>query len=77
MRSMPPKGAEVHPQASLSTDTIAQLIGRFMREPQTLATMAAAARSTGKPDATRLLAALTEAIASGRTAKDFREGARP
>ncbi|MEX0405124.1 undecaprenyldiphospho-muramoylpentapeptide beta-N-acetylglucosaminyltransferase [Aquibium sp. LZ166] len=70
-------GAEVHPQASLSTDTIAQLIGRFMREPQTLATMAAAARSTGKPDATRLLADLTEAIASGRTAKEFREGARP
>ncbi|APH72770.1 undecaprenyldiphospho-muramoylpentapeptide beta-N-acetylglucosaminyltransferase [Aquibium oceanicum] len=70
-------GAEVHPQASLSTETIAELVGRFMREPDRLASMAAAARSTGKPDATRLLADLAEAIASGRTAKEFKEGARP
>ncbi len=70
-------GAEVHPQAELSTETIAGLIQRFMDDPDRLSSMAAAAKSAGKPDATRLLADLAEAIASGRTPREFTEGARP
>jgi UDP-N-acetylglucosamine--N-acetylmuramyl-(pentapeptide) pyrophosphoryl-undecaprenol N-acetylglucosamine transferase len=44
-----------------------------MNDPHKLAAMAAAAKSAGKPDATRLLADLTEAIASGRTVAEFRK----
>ncbi|RUW78799.1 UDP-N-acetylglucosamine--N-acetylmuramyl-(pentapeptide) pyrophosphoryl-undecaprenol N-acetylglucosamine transferase, partial [Mesorhizobium sp. M1E.F.Ca.ET.063.01.1.1] len=40
--------------------------------PGRLTAMAAAARSSGKPDAARLLADLTEAIASGKTVSDYR-----
>ena len=36
--------------------------------------MAKAAKSAGKPDAARLLANLTEAIASGKTIAEFRKG---
>jgi UDP-N-acetylglucosamine--N-acetylmuramyl-(pentapeptide) pyrophosphoryl-undecaprenol N-acetylglucosamine transferase len=70
-------GAEVHPQATLSPERISELLGAAMREPERLARMAAAARVAGKPDAAQLLADLTEAIASGRTAKDFRKDMRP
>lgn len=69
-------GAEVHVQSTLSTERLAALIGGLMRDPARLAAMAAAARSAGRPDATRLLADLTEAIASGQTIAQFREGAR-
>jgi UDP-N-acetylglucosamine--N-acetylmuramyl-(pentapeptide) pyrophosphoryl-undecaprenol N-acetylglucosamine transferase len=69
-------GAEVHVQSTLSTERLAALIGGLMRDPARLAAMAAAARSAGQPDATRLLADLTEAIASGQTIAQFREGAR-
>jgi len=69
-------GAEVHVQSTLSTERLAALIGGLMRDPAQLAAMAAAARSAGRPDATRLLADLTEAIASGQTIAQFREGAR-
>lgn len=69
-------GAEVHVQSSLSTERLADLIGGLMRDPPRLAAMAAAARSAGRPDATRLLADLTEAIASGQTVARFKEGAR-
>ena len=65
-------GAELHPQSSLSAERIAAIVGALMREPSRLTAMAAAARSAGKPDAARLLADLTEAIASGRTVSDFR-----
>jgi UDP-N-acetylglucosamine--N-acetylmuramyl-(pentapeptide) pyrophosphoryl-undecaprenol N-acetylglucosamine transferase len=44
-----------------------------MADPQKLSAMAAAARSTGKPDAARLLADLAEAIASGKTLSQFRK----
>ena len=67
-------GAEVHPQSTLSPERIAALIGRLMQDPERLATMAAAARSAGKPDAARLLADLTEAIASRKTVSEFRKG---
>jgi UDP-N-acetylglucosamine--N-acetylmuramyl-(pentapeptide) pyrophosphoryl-undecaprenol N-acetylglucosamine transferase len=70
-------GAEVHVQSSLDTERLAELIAGAMAEPGRLSTMAAAARSAGKPDAARLLADLVEAIASGRSAKEFKGGARP
>lgn len=70
-------GAEVHVQSTLSTERLAELIGGLMRDPERLSAMAAAARSAGRPDATRLLADLTEAIASGQTVAQFREGTRP
>ncbi|WP_217569464.1 undecaprenyldiphospho-muramoylpentapeptide beta-N-acetylglucosaminyltransferase [Mesorhizobium sp. GbtcB19] len=65
-------GAELHPQSTLSAERIAELVGGLMQDPNRLATMAAAARSAGKPDAARLLADLTEAIASGKTVSDYR-----
>jgi UDP-N-acetylglucosamine--N-acetylmuramyl-(pentapeptide) pyrophosphoryl-undecaprenol N-acetylglucosamine transferase len=64
-------GAEVHPQATLSPQRLAELIGGLMDNPARLATMAAAAKSAGRPDATRLLADLTEAIASGQSVSQF------
>lgn len=66
-------GAEVHPQSSLSPERIAQLVGGLMDDPERLAAMAAAAKSAGKPDAARLLADLTEAIASKKTVSEFRK----
>ncbi|AZO74662.1 MULTISPECIES: undecaprenyldiphospho-muramoylpentapeptide beta-N-acetylglucosaminyltransferase [unclassified Mesorhizobium] len=65
-------GAEVHPQSTLSAERIAALVGGLMEDPGRLSAMAAAARSAGKPDAARLLADLTEAIASGKTVSDHR-----
>jgi UDP-N-acetylglucosamine--N-acetylmuramyl-(pentapeptide) pyrophosphoryl-undecaprenol N-acetylglucosamine transferase len=62
-------GAEVHPQSSLSPDRLAELIGDMLKDPARLATMAAAARATAKPDAARLLADLVEDIAGARGAK--------
>ncbi len=70
-------GAEVHPQSSLSPQRIAELVGELMDQPERLATMAAAARTAGRPQATRLLADLTEAIASGKSVIDFRSEVRP
>ncbi|MEZ5780810.1 MAG: undecaprenyldiphospho-muramoylpentapeptide beta-N-acetylglucosaminyltransferase [Rhizobiaceae bacterium] len=66
-------GAEVHMQSSLSAEKLSERLSALMREPRQLATMAAAARSTGKPDAVQLLADLTEAIASGKTVLEFRK----
>ncbi|CDX13233.1 N-acetylglucosaminyl transferase [Mesorhizobium sp. ORS 3324] len=65
-------GAEVHPQSTLSAERIAELVGGLIEDPGRLAAMAAAARSAGKPDAARLLADLTEVIASGKTVSDYR-----
>jgi UDP-N-acetylglucosamine--N-acetylmuramyl-(pentapeptide) pyrophosphoryl-undecaprenol N-acetylglucosamine transferase len=64
-------GAEVHPQATLSPQRLAELIGDLMDDPARLTTMAAAAKSAGRPDAARLLADLTEAIASGQSVSQF------
>src|SRR5690606_11592482 len=58
-------GAEVHAQDSLSAERMAELIADLMAAPERLAAMARAAKSAGKPDATELLADLTEAIAAG------------
>lgn len=67
-------GGEVHPQSSLSPERIAALVGGLMDNPERLAAMAAGAKSAGRPDAARLLADLTEAIASRKTVSDFRKG---
>ncbi|RWO46850.1 MAG: undecaprenyldiphospho-muramoylpentapeptide beta-N-acetylglucosaminyltransferase [Mesorhizobium sp.] len=67
-------GGEVHPQSSLSPEHIAALIGELMDDPDRLIAMAAGAKSAGRPDAARLLADLTEAIASKKTVSDFRKG---
>jgi len=69
-------GAEVHVQSSLSTERLVDLLTGFMNDPAKLTAMAAAAKSAGKPDATRLLADLTEAIASGKSVAEFRKGVR-
>jgi len=69
-------GAEVHPQSTLSPQRVAELVGTLMADPDRLQAMAAAAKSAGKPDATRLLADLAEAIASGRSVADIKGGAR-
>jgi UDP-N-acetylglucosamine--N-acetylmuramyl-(pentapeptide) pyrophosphoryl-undecaprenol N-acetylglucosamine transferase len=69
-------GAEVHPQSTLSAERIAALVGELMDDPERLSTMAAAAKSAGKPDAARLLADLTEAIAARKSIESFRKEAR-
>ena len=66
-------GAEVHPQSTLSPKVLAGLIGGLMNDPDRLAAMAAAAKSSGKPSATRLLADLAEAIASGQSVEAYRK----
>jgi UDP-N-acetylglucosamine--N-acetylmuramyl-(pentapeptide) pyrophosphoryl-undecaprenol N-acetylglucosamine transferase len=70
-------GAEVRPQSTLSPEVLAGLIGAAMDDPEGLARKAAAARSAGKPDATRLLADLVEVIASGTPVGVFKKGVRP
>lgn len=70
-------GAEVHAQSTLSAGALSALIGRMLDGSGGLAEMAAAAKSAGKPDAARLLADLTEFIASGKPVAQFKEGARP
>ncbi|MCC5779351.1 undecaprenyldiphospho-muramoylpentapeptide beta-N-acetylglucosaminyltransferase [Nitratireductor sp. B36] len=67
-------GAELHPQATLSPERLAELIGGAMEQPQRLADMAAAAHGVGKTNAATLLADLVEAIASGQSAKSVKEG---
>ncbi len=69
-------GAEVHPQPSLSTERLAELLGSALDDPDRLEAVAAAAKSAGKPDAARLLADLAEAIASGQSVADYKKGQR-
>ncbi|PZO78983.1 MAG: UDP-N-acetylglucosamine--N-acetylmuramyl-(pentapeptide) pyrophosphoryl-undecaprenol N-acetylglucosamine transferase [Mesorhizobium amorphae] len=66
-------GAEVHLQATLSPEVIAEKLAAAMGEPERLAAMAAAAKGTGRPDAARLLADLVEAIAAGKQVSAFKE----
>ncbi len=66
-------GAEVHRQEALPPERLAELLHALLSDPARLAAMAEAARRAGKPDATRLLADLTEAIASGRGTAQFRK----
>ncbi|MEP4752761.1 MAG: glycosyltransferase, partial [Nitratireductor sp.] len=69
-------GAEVHAQATLTPQTLRDLLDGLMRDPARLDTIAAAAKTAGKPDATRLLADLTEVIASGLSPDAFKQGVR-
>lgn len=70
-------GAEVHPQATLSSpQIIAALVGGLFGAPEKLATMAAAAKSAGRPEAVRLLADLSQSIASGESVAKFKERMR-
>ncbi|WP_282097810.1 glycosyltransferase, partial [Brucella abortus] len=70
-------GAEVVRQADLSPQRLAEMLQSAMNEPERLEQQAKAAKSVGKPDAARLLADLAEAIASGKTVQEFKEGNRP
>ncbi|MBN9273481.1 MAG: UDP-N-acetylglucosamine--N-acetylmuramyl-(pentapeptide) pyrophosphoryl-undecaprenol N-acetylglucosamine transferase, partial [Mesorhizobium sp.] len=69
-------GAEVHPQSTLTPERIAELVGALMDDSPRLSAMAAAAKSAGKPDAARLLADLTEAIAARKSIETFRKEER-
>lgn len=69
-------GAQVHPQASLSPQKIADMLGELFAQPERLAEMAKAAKQAGRPQATQLLADLVEAIASGESIASFKERAR-
>lgn len=69
-------GAEVHAQSTLTPERVAELIGPLMDDPARLAAMAAAAKSAGRPDATRLLADLAEAIAARKSVETFRKEER-
>lgn len=60
-------GALVKPQKELDAETMSALLHELLGSPDKLAAMADAAKASGRPDATRLLADLTEAIASGET----------
>jgi UDP-N-acetylglucosamine--N-acetylmuramyl-(pentapeptide) pyrophosphoryl-undecaprenol N-acetylglucosamine transferase len=66
-------GAKVIAQAELSAEKLATILTHAMNNPGKLADMAEKARQTGKPDATRLLGAMVDAIASGSTIADFKE----
>jgi UDP-N-acetylglucosamine--N-acetylmuramyl-(pentapeptide) pyrophosphoryl-undecaprenol N-acetylglucosamine transferase len=69
-------GGEVYPQSTLSAERLADLIGAAMDAPDRLARMAAAAKSAGHPDAARLLADLTEAIAGKGSTTGIAQGNR-
>ncbi|MBX3528264.1 MAG: undecaprenyldiphospho-muramoylpentapeptide beta-N-acetylglucosaminyltransferase [Rhodoblastus sp.] len=69
-------GAEVRQQSTLSPQVLAQIIADAMADPDALARRAAAAKATGRPDAARLLADLTEAIAAGTPVSEFAGGGR-
>ncbi|SDO95183.1 UDP-N-acetylglucosamine-N-acetylmuramylpentapeptide N-acetylglucosamine transferase [Phyllobacterium sp. YR620] len=70
-------GAEVIKQSELSPERIASILANAMNEPDRLAMTAEKARSTGKPEATWLLADLAEAIATGQSVEKFKKGVRP
>lgn len=65
-------GAQVIAQSELSPERLASIIAEAMTHPERMAEMARNARKAGKPDAARLLAAMVEAIADGRTTTEFK-----
>ncbi|MFU0503087.1 undecaprenyldiphospho-muramoylpentapeptide beta-N-acetylglucosaminyltransferase [Pseudaminobacter sp. NGMCC 1.201702] len=70
-------GAEVYAQHTLSIEMLARLIGEAIGNPERLTAMAEAARSVGKPQAVRLLADLTEAIAAAKPIADIKKDFQP
>lgn len=67
-------GALVRREQDLNAASVAALLEELLDDPDRLDAMAEAARKAGKPEATALLADLVEAIASGRTAAEFKAG---
>ncbi|HUH49187.1 MAG TPA: glycosyltransferase, partial [Mycoplana sp.] len=65
-------GAQVITQSELSPEKLSLIITDAMKYPDRMAEMAENARKTGKPDAARLLAAMVEAIAGGKTIAEFK-----
>ncbi|MEP3280379.1 MAG: undecaprenyldiphospho-muramoylpentapeptide beta-N-acetylglucosaminyltransferase [Stappiaceae bacterium] len=67
-------GAVFAAEASITPSGLAETIAGFMRSPQTLSTMAEAARKEGRPNAVGRLADLVEHVASGEKAASFLQG---
>lgn len=65
-------GAKVIPQAQLTPESLAALLHNAMNDPERMAAMAAAAKASGKPDATTLLARLTGFIAAGKSVAEYK-----
>lgn len=65
-------GAQVITQSELSPEKLALIITDAIKHPDRMAEMAENARKTGKPGAARLLAAMVEAIAGGKTIAEFK-----
>ncbi|HEY4191107.1 MAG TPA: UDP-N-acetylglucosamine--N-acetylmuramyl-(pentapeptide) pyrophosphoryl-undecaprenol N-acetylglucosamine transferase, partial [Mesorhizobium sp.] len=70
-------GAVMRRQGDLGVEALAAELGSLLADGDRLASMASGARSVGRRDATLLLADLTEAIASGKSAADFKKEMRP
>ena len=68
-------GADIRSQNTLDEETLAEIIGNAMGDPDRLAAMAGAAKTSGKPDAVHLLADLVEAMASGQSVEQYKRGA--
>ncbi len=69
-------GALLRRQAEIDAETFAAELTALLSDGARLAAMAAGAKSVGRRDATRLLADLAEAIASGTPIATFKEGNR-
>lgn len=65
-------GAILRKQNDLDAKTVAAELTQFFETPDKLVEMAGAAKAVGKPEATTLLADLTEVIASGKTVAAFK-----
>ncbi|PTM92054.1 undecaprenyldiphospho-muramoylpentapeptide beta-N-acetylglucosaminyltransferase [Mycoplana dimorpha] len=65
-------GAQVIAQSELSPERLASIIAEAMTHPERMVEMARNARKAGKPDAARLLAAMVESIANGRTIAELK-----
>ena len=65
-------GASVIKQSDLSPQKLSALLTEAMNDPDRLATTAAAAKATGRPNAASALADLVEAIAQGQSVADFK-----
>ncbi|PRD45193.1 undecaprenyldiphospho-muramoylpentapeptide beta-N-acetylglucosaminyltransferase [Phyllobacterium phragmitis] len=70
-------GAFLRRQPEITAESLAGDIAVLFKNDGQLAAMAKAAQSAGRPDATRLLADLAEAIASGKPISELKKGERP
>ncbi|MCT7375013.1 undecaprenyldiphospho-muramoylpentapeptide beta-N-acetylglucosaminyltransferase [Chelativorans salis] len=68
-------GAVMRRQPEITAESLAGDLAALLGDGGQRATMAVAARGIGLPDAAALLADLTEAIASGKSAASMKEGA--